>query len=167
MTVQELIIHEANAQGVDPDLALRVAQAESNFNQNARSPVGAIGVFQLMPPTAADLGVDPYVLEENVRGGIRYIGQMLAAFGGDPAKALAAYNWGIGRMQRAISTYGDAWGDHIPTETRNYLGRILGQWPAGAGGDAQFSMTVLGAPLMPDWVWILLALGVTYLAVKS
>lgn len=94
MTTQQMIIASANKYGVDPTLALAVAQQESGFNQNAKGAAGEIGVFQLMPNTASGLSVNPYDLESNIDGGIRYLKQQLTAFGGDPAFALAAYNAG-------------------------------------------------------------------------
>ncbi len=126
MPIEELIRSTAARFGVDTNLALSVARAESNFNQSAISPAGAIGVFQLMPPTAADLGVNPYNLVENIEGGVRYLSQMLRQFGGDVSKALAAYNWGPGNLGRAISRYGENYLAHAPAETRAYVPKILG-----------------------------------------
>lgn len=166
MTIQEMIVAEADAQGFDSQLALAVAKQESNFNPNAVSPVGAQGVFQLMPATAAGLGVtNAFDPAQNIAAGIRYLGQMLSMFGGDATKALAAYNWGPGNVQKALKTWGEEWLNHLPPETANYLQRILGTLNDAAG--ATFSMTVLGTPLMPDWMLILLALGATYLAVRG
>lgn len=161
-SIQDMIVSEATAQGVDPQLALSVAQAESDFNPNARSPVGAMGVFQLMPATAAGLGVvDPFDAAQNIAGGVRYLSQMLSMWGGDAQKALASYNWGPGNVQKAVTLYGDSWIDHLPAETANYLNKIL-----GAGADAVFGMTVFSTALMPDWMWILLGLGSLYLVVN-
>lgn len=124
--VQDLITATAARYGVDPRLALAVARAESGFNQAARSPVGAIGVFQLMPATAKWLGVDPYNVEQNIEGGIRYLSQLLAQYGNDVNRALAAYNWGPGNLARAIASYGEQWIAHLPAETTNYLRKIAG-----------------------------------------
>jgi soluble lytic murein transglycosylase-like protein len=111
-------------EGVDPDLFLRLVQQESGFNQDARSSAGAIGFAQLMPGTAADLGVDPYDDEENLRGGARYLRQQLDEFG-DPVLALAAYNAGPGNVRK----YGG-----VPpfAETQNYVSKIMGDY-SGAG----------------------------------
>lgn len=115
---EDLIMQTAYEYGVDPKLARAIAIAESDMNQDEISPVGAIGVMQLMPETAASLGVDPYNKSDNIVGGVRYIRQMLDTFDGDVPLAVAAYNAGPGAVQR----YGG-----IPpySETRNYVGRVM------------------------------------------
>jgi hypothetical protein len=92
---------EAQRIGVSPDLILRQMNVESRGNPKAVSPKGARGPMQLMPGTAKELGVnadDPY---ENVTGGVTYLKRQLDAFGGDEAKALAAYNAGPGAVRKA------------------------------------------------------------------
>src|SRR3989304_8831881 len=126
MTVQEQIIATAARHGMDANLALAQAWAESRFDQSRISPKGAIGVFQLMPATARELGVDPYNRSQNVEGGIRYLREMLGRFGGNLEKALAAYNWGPGNLAGAVARYGEQWISYIPQETKNYLRNILG-----------------------------------------
>lgn len=118
----------ARRYGVPEDLFLRVVQQESAFNPEAVSSAGAIGLTQLMPGTAADLGVDPRDPLQNLEGGARYLAQQLDTFG-DPALALAAYNAGPGRVRQ----YGG-----IPPfeETQNYVNRILG------GGAAPMTATM-------------------------
>lgn len=91
---QGLIKTAAEKYGLDPRLLSAVAEVESGFNQAAVSPVGAIGVMQLMPSTAAALGVNPYDAAQNIDGGAHYLRQQLDSFGGDVRKALAAYNAG-------------------------------------------------------------------------
>lgn len=122
--VSDLIEQYAAQYGVDPNLAKAQAWVESRGNQNAVSPAGAIGVFQLMPATAAGLGVDPNDLDQNVQGGIMYLAQLLSRYGGNTALALAAYNAGPGNVNK----YGG-----IPpfAETENYVSKILGMVGAG------------------------------------
>src|SRR5690242_7269539 len=97
--LRQVVIDEANSQGVPPALALAVAQQESGVCQwrpngdLVRSSAGAIGVMQLMPATAAQLGVDPADPFQNIRGGVMYLAQMYDRFGTWPL-TLAAYNWG-------------------------------------------------------------------------
>ena len=113
------VIHAAAAKyAVDPKLVSAVAEVESGGNQNAVSPAGAVGVMQLMPETAAALGVNPYNMESNVEGGAKYLREMLDTFDGDVKKAVAAYNAG----PNAVKAYGG-----IPpyAETQNYVTSVL------------------------------------------
>jgi soluble lytic murein transglycosylase-like protein len=129
MSIADQIIAEAQAQGLDPRIALEVAMAESGLKQNAVSAKGAIGVFQLEPATAAQLGVDATVLEQNIRGGVAYLLQMLARFGGNVQAALAAYNAGPERVTAAIQAGGN-WLSRLPSETRAYVAKISAQLAA-------------------------------------
>jgi soluble lytic murein transglycosylase-like protein len=103
---------------VDPALLRGLIRQESNFNANATSPAGARGLTQLMPGTAAALGVNPAIPAQAIEGGAKYLRQQLDKFGNDPAKALAAYNAGPGAVQR----YGG-----VPpfAETQNYVRKVL------------------------------------------
>jgi hypothetical protein len=114
---EEIIQQAAAACDVDPDLIRGVIQVESNFNASARSPKGAMGLMQLMPGTARELGVrDPYDPQANVMGGTRYLKKLLNRYDGDVSLALAAYNWGMGNLENHRN-----W---MPQETRNYVSRI-------------------------------------------
>jgi soluble lytic murein transglycosylase-like protein len=105
----------ASSNGIDPALLKGLVSQESGFNPSARSGAGAVGLTQLMPGTAAGLGVtnvlDP---AQSLDGGAKYLRAQLDAFGGDVARALAAYNAGPGAVQR----YGG-----VPpyAETQNYV----------------------------------------------
>ena len=117
-TISALVAQAAKKYDVDPRLVSAVAEVESNNNPAAVSGAGAIGVMQLMPDTAAALGVDPYDAEQNIEGGTRYLRQMLDSFGGDVRKALAAYNAG----PQAVRDY-----NGVPpySETQDYVNRVL------------------------------------------
>lgn len=119
--IETKIRAEAEKQGLGnyADLFVRQAKQESSFNPYAVSKAGAQGTFQLMPATAAELGVtDPFDIDQNIAGGIRYMGQQLQRFN-DPALALAAYNAGPTRVAN-LGRIPD-----IP-ETQDYVRKILG-----------------------------------------
>jgi len=117
--VDAIIARAAEAHGVDAKLIEAVIKTESDFNPDAVSPVGAQGLMQLMPGTAEDLGVkDPFDAEENVQAGSRYLKQLLDRYDGDTGLALAAYNWGMGNLERHP--------ERMPQETINYISKING-----------------------------------------
>ena len=93
--LQEVIEKYARHYGVDQDLVWAVIRQESGFNPQAVSPKGAMGLMQLMPGTAAMLGVsDAFDIEQNIAGGIKYLDRCLRQFNQDVSLALAAYNAG-------------------------------------------------------------------------
>lgn len=110
------IAESAARNDVDPDLVSAVMKAESNGNPRARSPVGAIGLMQLMPGTAAGLGVDPTDPVQNIEGGARYLGSLTRKYG--IKEGVAAYNAGPG----AVEKFGG-----VPPykETQAYVQRVL------------------------------------------
>lgn len=119
--IEQLIQSKGAKYDVDPNLIRAVIRQESGFNASAGSPAGAQGLMQLMPATAAGLGVtDPLNAEQNVDGGVRYLKQQLDTFDGDVRKALAAYNAGPG----AVRKY-----DGVPPypETQNYVAKITAE----------------------------------------
>ncbi|HSK21932.1 MAG TPA: lytic transglycosylase domain-containing protein [Egicoccus sp.] len=118
--VAGLIEQAANEAGVDPALFAALVKTESNFNPTARSHAGAIGLAQLMPATAAGLGVDPTDPLQNLQGGARFLKAQLDKFGSADL-ALAAYNAGPGRVAQAGG---------IPriSETQNYVKRVMTTW---------------------------------------
>jgi len=114
--------------GVDPLLLRSLLEQESGFDPAATSPAGAEGLAQLMPATAAALGLtDPYDPAQAIDGGARYLASKLAAYGGDVTLALAAYNAGSG----AVDRYGG-----VPPypETQAYVRQVLARYGELAGG---------------------------------
>lgn len=116
----------------------KVVQAESRGKHRnekgelTTSPVGAKGITQVMPKTGQDPGYGVAPLrndseEEYLRFGKDLLQAYTREFGGDIRKGLAAYNAGIGRVQKTISKHGDEWETKLPTETKNYLSKILGK----------------------------------------
>src|SRR5687767_4357700 len=83
MDFRAIAAAEAQAQGVDPDLVHRVITQESGYKPDAKSPKGALGLMQLMPSTAQELGIDPNDPAQNIRGGVTYLRTMLERYGGD------------------------------------------------------------------------------------
>ncbi|MEA2150011.1 MAG: hypothetical protein QOD69_1841 [Solirubrobacteraceae bacterium] len=115
----------AERNGVDPALLTGLIKAESNFDPSATSPAGAQGLAQLMPATAAGLGVtNPLDPAQAIEGGAKYLRQQLDHFGGDASKALAAYNAGPGAVERfgGVPPY---------AETQAYVRKVLA-YAAGA-----------------------------------
>jgi soluble lytic murein transglycosylase-like protein len=121
--IQREISLAAAGYALDPRLVEAVAWRESRFHHAARSSKGAVGVMQLMPSTARDLGVDPFDMAQNIQGGAMYLRQMLNRFGGDVRLALAAYNAGPGAVlkHRGVPPY---------AETQAYVASILGRMAA-------------------------------------
>jgi soluble lytic murein transglycosylase-like protein len=167
--IPSLVAQIALQLGVDPVIAVAQAQVESSFNPNAVSSEGAVGVMQLMPETAAGLGVtnltDP---TQNITGGLTYDLQMLSQFGGDWMKALAAYNWGPGNVQKAVAANGAAWFSSIPSGVQNYVTTILGAEPSLETEASDGSGMPSPSEGTPGWVWIAgaaaFALGVAVVA---
>ena len=123
--IEEAVAKAAQEHGVDADLLLAVAEVESGLRPDAVSPKGAMGVMQLMPSTAAKMGVaDALDIEENVAGGARYLREQIDRFGGDLSLALAAYNAGPEAVRRheGVPPYG---------ETRRFVSRVLARMATG------------------------------------
>ena len=117
--LRDLAAAAARRHGLDPDLVMAVVSVESGFRPQVVSPKGAQGLMQLMPRTASSLGVaDAFDPAQNLDGGSRHLGQLLTLYGGDLARALAAYNAGPGAVDRhgGVPPY---------RETRAYVKKVL------------------------------------------
>ena len=113
----QIIGQASAAYGVEGSLIRSVIKAESNFESRSTSPRGAMGLMQLMPDTARELGVrDAYDPRENIMGGTKYLKGLLDRYGGDTRLALAAYNWGMGNVEK--------YPGKLPQETRDYIARV-------------------------------------------
>ena len=124
--VDTAIEQAAARHNVDPNLVRAVVKVESNFNPNAVSRKGAMGLMQLMPSTARQLKVkNPFDPEQNVDAGVRHLKQLLESYGGDIKLTLAAYNAGAGAVARSAG---------VPrfAETQNYVRRITNLYYGGA-----------------------------------
>jgi hypothetical protein len=140
---ENMVAAEAERIGLDPNIAVHALYKETGNLKNpesARSRAGALGVMQLMPKTAKELGVDPLNPEDNIRGGVMYLKKMYDKYQ-DPTLALAAYNAGPGRVDKALKSGRGIEG--LPRETQNY---VMARNMAG-GGIVAFSE---GGTSMPE-----------------
>jgi soluble lytic murein transglycosylase-like protein len=116
---EDLVRAAAWRYGISPRLALAVARTESGLVHTRISATGAMGLMQLMPATAHELGVhDPFDVRENVDGGVRYLAQLITMYRGDARRAVAAYNAGMGRVPLRGR-------QSLPLATRVYVGRVF------------------------------------------
>lgn len=131
---QSAIDRAAAEFALSPDLIAAIIRQESGFNQSAISPRGAIGLMQLMPATARELGVDPHNPEQNIYGGAAYLRQQLDRFDGQLDLAMAAYNAGAG----AVNRYGG-----VPPyrETRTYIDKNLDSLAKAMPNEAKASVS--------------------------
>jgi soluble lytic murein transglycosylase-like protein len=111
-------INQAAAQyGLSPSLLAAVMQVESGGNPTAVSPANAQGLMQLMPATAASLGVtNTFDPTQNINAGASYLAQLINQYGGDVSTALAAYNWGPGNVNSGVA---------IPSSVQSYVSNVL------------------------------------------
>ena len=119
--LDRIITQAAKTHGVDEALVKSVIKVESNFNPNSTSPKGAMGLMQLMPETARELGVqNPFDPVENVEAGTRYLKMLLNRYDGNVPLSLSAYNWGMGNMERRP--------EQMPTETKQYVDKVTSHY---------------------------------------
>lgn len=114
--VRQNIINQANEMGVDPAIVLSIAKVESGFNQAAKGSGGHVGVFQLSPDTARLMGLDPYDLDDNIKGGITYYKRMYDKFG-SMELASAAYNLGPEAIIRNNNT--------VPHNSKKFVSMVM------------------------------------------
>lgn len=123
LSIDQAVDNASKKYGVDKNLILAVIKQESSFNPNSTSGVGAMGLMQLMPETASELGVkNAYDVNQNVDGGTKYLKSLLDTFG-NYKMAVAAYNAGPGAVQKSG---GDI--SKLPSETRNYVTKVSGYY---------------------------------------
>ncbi len=115
--------------GIPTGMLLRLIRTESHFRTDVitgtkKSAVGALGIAQFMPATAKEVGVNPLDPLASIDAAGRYLKTVYGWVGKDWTRAVAAYNWGAGNVNKAVAAYGANWLAHAPTETKNYVGNI-------------------------------------------
>ncbi len=123
--INEAVKQASKKYGVDENLIMAIIKQESNFNSNAVSSAGAVGLMQVMPANFSSVGItDPYDVTQNINGGTQIIKQALDQYNGDVSLALMAYNGGSGNMQRrGVTSSSDLY--KMPKETQNYVPSVL------------------------------------------
>jgi soluble lytic murein transglycosylase-like protein len=139
--IDAAIDQAASRHNVDPNLVRAVIKVESNFNPNAVSRKGAIGLMQLMPQTARQLNVaNPFDPQQNVDAGVRHLKQLMENYGGDVKLTLAAYNAGQGAVARSGGV------PHF-AETRDYVKRITQLYYGGSDPGSHFLDSPMHDPI--------------------
>ncbi|MEG0371227.1 MAG: lytic transglycosylase domain-containing protein, partial [Clostridium sp.] len=126
--IQDSITNTSKKYGVDEDFVKAIIKQESNFNPNCKSGAGAMGLMQLMSYNCSEYSVkNPYNIEDNINGGVKYIRELLEKFDGNKQLALSAYNGGITRMsKRGVDTVPEI--VNMPKETRDYVSKVMGYY---------------------------------------
>jgi soluble lytic murein transglycosylase-like protein len=118
--IADNVTYYSNINGIDPKLVLALMARESSFRTDAVSPAGAIGLGQLMPPTAKDMGVsDPFNLQENVKGTTKYLSWLSKRSNGNIDRILASYNMGPGAVDIYLKN-----GKALPSSVQKYVSDI-------------------------------------------
>ena len=139
--IDAAIDQAASRHNVDPNLVRAVIKVESNFNPNAVSRKGAMGLMQLMPQTARQLKVqNPFDPQQNVDAGVRHLKQLMENYGGDVKLTLAAYNAGQGAVARSAGV------PHF-AETRNYVKRITQLYYGGSDPGSHYFESPMHDPI--------------------
>ncbi|WML36030.1 lytic transglycosylase domain-containing protein [Clostridium sp. OS1-26] len=125
LSIEEAVEKASKKYGLDKSLIMAVIKQESDFDPKSTSNVGAMGLMQLMPGTARELGVsDAYNIEQNVEGGTKYLKGLLDMYGNSKELALAAYNAGPGTLKyRGVRDTSDI--SKLPYETRDYVQKVM------------------------------------------
>ncbi len=123
--INEAVSKYSKDYGVDEKLIHAIIKQESNYNANAVSSAGAMGLMQLMPATAKDRGVkNPYSIEENIAGGVKHLRDYLSRYNNNIEMALMAYNAGPGTVsRRGVESLADLY--KMPKETQNYVKKVM------------------------------------------
>ncbi len=126
--INEAVSKYSKEYGVDEKLIHAVIKQESNYNANAVSSAGAMGLMQLMPATAKDRGVkNPYNIEENIAGGVKHLKEYLSRYNNNIEMALMAYNAGPGTVsRRGVESVEDLY--KMPRETQNYVKKVMNSY---------------------------------------
>jgi soluble lytic murein transglycosylase-like protein len=138
--INSLVEQTANRFQVDPQLVHAIIKVESEYDPQAVSPKGAMGLMQLIPETAQRFGVaNPFNPKENIEGGVGYLKYLLNLFGGDLSLSLAAYNAG----EHAVERFGG-----IPSfaETRNYVQKVTNLYQSGSQQSGKYTAGTKGQP---------------------
>ena len=147
--IASLIATYAEQYALDPALLQAIIKVESNFNSDAVSPKGAIGLMQLMPLTAAAFHVlDPFDPKDNIRAGAALLRGLLDRFGGDLSLALAAYHLGEARVRQAIGA------PALPA-TQLYVNRVLGHYDRFRAGTNRLPSRVTARRQESPMLWSL------------
>lgn len=125
LSIEEAVEKASRKYGLDKSLIMAVIKQESDFDPKSTSNAGAMGLMQLMPGTARELGVsDAYNIEQNVEGGTKYLKGLLDMYGNSKELALAAYNAGPGTLKyRGVRDSSDI--SKLPYETRDYVQKVM------------------------------------------